>query len=420
MQLSAPSEHLRLRQIADSVHSLIVNLDKIRLCLPTLDKEVAFAKDKAIAEIGLFLIEVVTSEVPKPLRQKCLDELESLIEICDFRRIQSLVYCRPQAALAFGTVGLALQAIGRIDHPMYETLQTAIASPFYLATSRPEFRELEAYWLARRMQSIAAPLIPNKPLTGILFRQTHPVFLRREDIYAKTHAAMYMTDFGRNAIDGNFNQQRVLQGLNHDMAWAYVYADWDLVGELLMSSYYVSPRTHTSWQKICDDSLDAIYDKFGCIPTPGFNGVYADTLSKSDRNHYLLFQSYHTTIVYGLLLLARQRRQIFTETDCRSTDLEEFLRSAFENGCFELTGSGLDENWFILDADLSLPSDFVADLILMNVYERAGAEIALALIDRIDEAIVTIPLRETIVILEKQSALHSRFIHISAGAHTPI
>ena len=107
-----------------------------------------------------------------PWTRTCADScgaaIEQLLSLCDFDSILAIIYEFPQAALAFGTIALALKSIERESHPLYRMVSAAIESPFFLSTARPEFREHEALWLAARITGDVSALDP-RPERGFYF-----------------------------------------------------------------------------------------------------------------------------------------------------------------------------------------------------------------------------------------------------------
>ena len=181
----------------------------------------------------------------------------------DCERAIKIIHRLPAAALAFGTIALALQSIDRCKHPLYCAVWSALQSPFFFSIERPWFRELEALWLFSRLRKDSSSRLPAHS-TAILFKRTHPIFLRREDMYAKTHIAMYLTDFGHHKPTG-FDAETLRLSLSHDLAWSLAMADWDLLGELLMTTCYSLARA-PAWQSICEAVLDAVLRGSGLYP----------------------------------------------------------------------------------------------------------------------------------------------------------
>ncbi|WP_156949879.1 DUF6895 family protein [Simplicispira psychrophila] len=401
-----------LLKIIIFIEDLIANIDNIGISMPDKSGVEILARDKAIAEIALFLTELYQHpSTDKLIKQQCIAAIENLLVVCDFDRIKSIIYRCPQAALAFGTLAIALKAIDQKNNSFYKMLESAIDSPFYLSTSRPEFREFEALWLAGRIKDKSiSDVFSETPRTGILFRFTHANFLRREDMYAKTHMAMYLTDFGRHRIKGSFDKKLISCSLDHDLAWAFGCADWDLVGELSMAALYCLDDAPSLWQTSCHKALDAVFHQFGCIPMPTYDENYSKTLTKENSRLYLVFHAYHTTIVYGLLLLAQSGCVKFNAVqydDISSCDI--LFSKALSSGNFILPGSGLDKNWF--DADqmqyLNFRNDFLAEVVLSKIFEDHGIDKSIEMALLINDAKEGSVLRETIDMLVMHKSIFS-------------
>lgn len=386
-------------------------IEHIGIALPGRSDEVTHARDKALAEISLLLTEIRQHKATDAeLRDLCGEAIEELLSLCDFDRMIAIIYSFPQAALAFGTIAVALKTAGHEDHPLCSMVYAAIKSPFYFSTARPEFREHEALWLIARLTGDASAL-EAVPRTGLLFRRTHSVFLRREDMYAKTHEAMYLTDFGRRRLEGAFSRNLLATSLDHDLAWALGKADWDLVGEISTAASYCLDAP-TCWQSICDAALDAVFDRFGFVPAPTFDTNYANTLCSIDRERYSRFHAYHSTIVYGLLLLAKESHPDTTPPGPHQDleDLAPLLSGVFALlPSFSFAGGGVDPNWYLAhrSEDLLFRNDLIAEIVLGGACETAGFEAAAKLASAISSSHASSTLRDTIEVIVSHQRLFS-------------
>jgi hypothetical protein len=223
MNISADSS---LTDLVSLARQVVKDLDHISVALSGGQDVLVKAREKAVAELSLFFVEVRRHEdIDLKVRQSCAEGIEELLDMYDCERAIKIIHRLPAAALAFGTIALALQSIDRCKHPLYCAVWSALQSPFFFSIERPWFRELEALWLFSRLRKDCSSRLPAHS-TAILFKRTHPIFLRREDMYAKTHVAMYLTDFGRHKPTG-FDAETLRLSLSHDLAWSLAMADWD-------------------------------------------------------------------------------------------------------------------------------------------------------------------------------------------------
>jgi hypothetical protein len=360
------------------------------------------ARDKLLAEVALLLTEIRRCTTKNDeLNNLCGKDIQRLLTFCDLDRAKSIVCRYPQSALAFGTIALAMQSIGGGRDKFVAMITAATLSPFYFSIERPPFRELEAHWLRARLTDDYSAL-DAVPKTGLLFRQTHPAFVRREDLYAKTHAAMYLTDFGHKVLHGPFDMEMLCQGLDHDLAWALAMADWDLLGELLMGARYCLDRL-TPWHVSCEEAIDGVFERFGFLPAPTFDAPYAASLAEADRARYCRFHAYHTTIVYGLSLLSRRRVAVkkFPES-FQKLDIKSLLYKAMITAPgIGLEGSGIDSEWFVADraSRLWFSDELIAEIILLRTNQAGHITAAAELASGISAPSECSGLRKTIDVL---------------------
>ncbi len=191
---------------------------------------------------------------------------------------------------------------------------------------------------------------------------------------------MYLTDFGHSALHGQFDVELLCQRLDHDLAWALGMADWDLLGELLMTARYCLDRL-TPWHVSCEGALDGVFERFSFVPGPTFDAPYAAGLPDPDRTRYCRFHAYHSTIVYGLSLLSRRSGAVNkTPESFQMLDIKLLLCEAMISvPGISLEGSGIDAEWFLADrADrLWFPDELIAEIILLRT-NRVGSIVAAA------------------------------------------
>jgi hypothetical protein len=125
----------------------------------------------------------------------------------------------------------------------------------------------------------------------------------REDVYAFTHALMYVADF--NLVPQELPRPRsaILADAEAALARCLDDQDYDLAGEVLLAW----PLTGASWTPggaFGFRVLARVEDDAGFLPAPSTRLDRAARLQTADRGDYLLATAYHTAYVMGLLCAA--------------------------------------------------------------------------------------------------------------------
>jgi hypothetical protein len=125
----------------------------------------------------------------------------------------------------------------------------------------------------------------------------------REDIYAFTHALMYVTGFNIQPRRLPRSRAAILAEAEAMLARCLDEQDYDLGGEVLLAW----PLTGKSWTAAAAFGfrvLARVEDAAGFLPTPSTRIERSNKLQGDDRANYLLATAYHTAYVMGLLCAA--------------------------------------------------------------------------------------------------------------------
>ena len=125
----------------------------------------------------------------------------------------------------------------------------------------------------------------------------------REDIYALTHALVYVRDFNVHPRRLPRSRSVILEEAEAALARCLAEQDYDMGGEVLLAW----PLTGTSWSAAAAFGfrvLAGVEDKAGFLPAPNTRLQRLSELQGDDRTKYLLATAYHTAYVMGLLSAA--------------------------------------------------------------------------------------------------------------------
>ena len=125
----------------------------------------------------------------------------------------------------------------------------------------------------------------------------------RDDIYAFTHALMYVTDF--NLIPALLPRRRalILAEAEAPLARCLDEQDYDLAGEVLLS-WSLTGKSWSASPAFAFRVLARVEDKAGFLPTAGTRISEIRAREGVARTRYLLATAYHTAYVMGLLCAA--------------------------------------------------------------------------------------------------------------------
>ena len=144
-----------------------------------------------------------------------------------------------QPALA-RDVALAHAALSRLGHPdsvVDAMLTAALAAAGGAGPERPPHRQLEQEWIARLWPAAATGLrrVPGLAAQSMLGRPVDALTSTRDDLYAFTHAVMYLTDLGSRQVNLPRCHADITADAEAGLALSVDTDDYDLTAELLLS-----------------------------------------------------------------------------------------------------------------------------------------------------------------------------------------
>ena len=122
----------------------------------------------------------------------------------------------------------------------------------------------------------------------------------REDLYAFSHALMYVGDFGIRPSRWPRPTAEICADADGALARCLDDQDYDLAGEVLLAW----PLTGSPWSATATFSfrvLAAVEDEAGFLPSHSIDLERLRTLEGDERTVHLLGSTYHTVYVMGLL-----------------------------------------------------------------------------------------------------------------------
>jgi hypothetical protein len=188
----------------------------------------------------------------------------------------------------------------------------------------------------------------------------------RDDIYAFTHAMMYVAGFGLQAARLPRRRAVILEEADAALARCLDDQDYDLSGEVLLSW----PLTGKSWSASAAFAfrvLTGVEDQATFLPTPGTRLDELRALDGVERTRYLLATAYHTAYVMGLLCAAALRPGYAPPTTVPS---DHRVPGAAKQLMQRLDGDGRFSHWCAHFQQLTEPEADALAIFLLNVALR--------------------------------------------------
>jgi hypothetical protein len=264
--------------------------------------------EKVVAEAAMLILCAASVEDVDPEIDKRIRALAELI-VGRARSASVLagICLEPGLARDHALAHLVLTRLGYPDNTTDRLLIESLRMGRGFGPERLPHRELEQEWLAR----LAADADPPKPDPGLpgrsmLGRPLDVLTSTRDDIYAFTHAVMYMTDLGERLVELPRSAQEIGADAEAALAYALDIDDLDLAAEVLLTW----PMLRIPWSQgacVGFGVIASAADELGFVPGPSFDKEHYQGLTGYRRDDYALSSSYHTNLVWGFLCAAALR-----------------------------------------------------------------------------------------------------------------
>lgn len=265
--------------------------------------------EKLISETAFLLLGASTAREHPEVGQRILDVAERLLPHARSERTLLGVCLQPALALDYAQAHIYLTRLGYPDAAFDAVLRRSQVSQLRVGRERPPHRVLEQEWLARTWDGARSTSGRKSALAARHSMLGRPMDLlsgSREDVYAFTHALIYLTDFNLQPLRLPRLASEILAEAESALARCLDEEDYDLGGEILLAW----PLTGKSWSAAATFGfhvLADVEDQAGFLPSPSTRLERLHELSGQARAEYLLATGYHTAYVMGLLCAATLR-----------------------------------------------------------------------------------------------------------------
>lgn len=264
------------------------------------DSNQSVRAEKIVAETGLLLL--AASLVPDEDVAATVEALaRRLLPRARSDRMLMGVALEPAAAWDYAQAHVFLTRLGFPDPDFDSLLGESDAAQSALGRERVPYRQLERNWLRRGLTAPSISIENDRlPSANVL---EHPIDLlagTREDIYAFSHALMYIGDFGLRPAPWPRGPSDICAEAEGALGWCIDEQDYDLAAEVLLAW----PQTGTEWNATSAFAfrvLASVEDRAGFLPSHTIRLERLRELAGDDHVDYLLASTYHTIYAMGLL-----------------------------------------------------------------------------------------------------------------------
>jgi len=265
--------------------------------------------EKVLCETSILLLHASSVAAHAQVRMRIGPLAELLIPFARSERMLLGLCLEPSVAWDYALPHVCLHRLGYPDPQFDQLLSRSVESQAHGGRERAPHRVLEQEWIARGWQDPKRARSSAMPSTASLSILNHSMDLfggTRDDIYAFTHALMYVTDFNFQPAPLPRPRAMILAEAEALLSRCLDEQDYDLAGEVLLS-WPLTGETWSSGAAFAFRVLARVEDKAGFLPTAATRISELSALEDAERTKYFVATIYHTAYVMGLLCAASLR-----------------------------------------------------------------------------------------------------------------
>lgn len=262
--------------------------------------------EKVVAETGMLLL------AAGPITGRSGDVRERVQEVAGVlaphargERVRARVCMEPSLALDHAAAHLCLSRLGFPDPDLDRLLCESLQAESARSRERHPHRQLEQEWLMRVWNVLPTEPRedPHLPKRSALGRSIDLLSASKDDVYAFTHALMYVTDLGARPARLPRASRALAADADAVLASCLDEPDYDVAGEVLLTWPLLRRRWSTS-ATVGVAVLASVEDRAGFLPGSGISLDQLNALEGPERSRYAVASAYHTAYVMGLLSAA--------------------------------------------------------------------------------------------------------------------
>lgn len=228
--------------------------------------------------------------------------IQSLIPEARSVRNASLIMRFPQLSLSLGIAHITLNKLGYEDVDFDYIIKNSLSVSLSKSGEKLAFRNMDADWI-RYLYSddeIHMRSMTEHHESSILNRNTHPIFMQREDFYALTHCIMYLTDFGKKDFPFCNDVHHISKNIEDSIKWHLHEKDFDLLSELILCYIYLNGDINPI-VAVALNFVISSWNKIGFLPSRSFSVKKYNSLEGLQKKAYSFANIYHTLFVGTML-----------------------------------------------------------------------------------------------------------------------
>ena len=262
--------------------------------------------EKLIAETAFLLLSASTAGRYPEVERRVRRVAERLTPHARSERMILGICLEPALALDYAEAHICLARLGYPDVRFDAALRRSLGAQAHASRERPPHRVLEQDWLMSGWtgaRACRAARSSQAVWNSALGRSIDLLGCTREDVYAFTHALMYVADQDLHPRRLPRPKPVILEEAEAALAWCLDEQDYDLGGEVLLAWPLVR-RPWSAGAAFAFRVLAHVEDQAGFLPAPSTRLQRLNALRGDARINYLLATAYHTAYVMGMLCAA--------------------------------------------------------------------------------------------------------------------
>ena len=265
--------------------------------------------EKVVAETAMLLLCAATvQDRDDGIRQRVAVVAGLIQPLARSDTVLAGICLEPGLARDHALAHTILDLLGWPDTDTEALLSKSLTMSSDLGPERLPHRMLEQEWLARITRAGPRTMAPDPdlPSRSALGRPLDALFSTTDDVYAFTHAVMYLSDLGQRQVTLPRPPEAIASDADAALAFSLDRDDFDLTAEVLLSW----PMLGLPWSSSASFAfvvLASAEDELGFLPGPTFDRAHYESLPGDDRMTYALVSSYHTDFIWGFLCASALR-----------------------------------------------------------------------------------------------------------------
>jgi len=262
--------------------------------------------EKVVAETGVLLLAAdPMTRRSNEVRDRAYELVRVLVPYARGERVRARICMEPSLALDHAAAHLCLSRLGFPDPALDRLLRESLQAESAFSRERHPHRQLEQEWLVRVWNVLPAPARedPYLPKRSTLGRSMDLLSPSDDDIYAFTHAIMYITDLGARSARLPRSPRAIAADADSALASCLAKPDYDIAGEVLLTWPMLRRRWSTS-ATVGFAVLASVEDRVGFLPASGISPGRRQAAEGEQQSRYAIATEYHTAYVMGLLCAA--------------------------------------------------------------------------------------------------------------------